>query len=276
MQMRSWLLRILRVLFIAVAAFLAFKMLEPEGLGWIVLVAAAAFALAWIAMRYAAIRKRRAQDAEADRWAEALMDPPLRPSAIREIRAAIERLNPTKKRDAHRHARLALVLAELLEADGEPLEALAVLRAVNDSALPERTALMVKHARAVALLSAGDVEGASAVLDELGVSGDRALDLRIRALRGLVLAEKGQGERALEIAEEVRVEAGEDADLRMEARTLKAVALDVLGERADAVRVMRALGEEMLGVLLVLGLPRVRELADAALDDEEEDLAGAE
>src|SRR5690606_23944928 len=118
---------------------------------------------------------------------------------------------------------------------------------------------MVRHARAVASLSAGDVEGAAARLDEVGRGGlDRELDLRIRALRGLVLAEKGEGTRALEIAEEVRLEAGSDADLRMEARVVKAVALDVLGEREDAIKVMRALGEEMLGVLLVLGLPRVK------------------
>ena len=121
---------------------------------------------------------------------------------------------------------------------------------------------------AVASLSAGDVESASSMLDELGgPSGDRALDLRIRALRGLVLAEKGEGARALELAEEVRVEAGSDPELRIEARVLKAVALDVLGEREDAIKVMRALGEEMLGVLLVLGLPRVKKLADLALDD---------
>ena len=73
--------------------------------------------------------------------------------------------------------------------------------------------------------------------------------------------------RALELAEELRVEAGSDPELRIEARVLKAVALDVLGEREDAIKVMRALGEEMLGVLLVLGLPRVKKLADLALDD---------
>ena len=50
---------------------------------------------------------------------------------------------------------------------------------------------------------------------------------------------------------------------------LKAVGLDALGDRDDAVTVMRGLGEEMLGVLLVLGLPRVKELADLALDDDE-------
>ncbi|HEY8427022.1 MAG TPA: hypothetical protein VIL20_01555, partial [Sandaracinaceae bacterium] len=122
--------------------------------------------------------------------------------------------------------------------------------------------------RAVAALSAGDVREASSLLDAIASCGDREIDLRVRALRGFVLAERGEAERALELAEELRIDAGSDADLRMEARVLKAVALDVAGDRADAVKVLRALGEEMLGVLLVLGLPRVRELADLALDDE--------
>lgn len=269
MQMRSWLLRIFRVAFIAVAAFLAFRALEPEGLGWVVLVVAGAGALAWIAWRLVQARRLAREDANADRWAEALMDPPLRPSAIRELRAELARLEPSRRKHAPRHARLSLVLAELLEADGEPSEALEALRTVDERALPERTLLMVRHARAVASLSAGDVESAAAMVSELHASGDRALDLRIRALRGLVIAEKGEGERALELAEEVRLEAGTDPELRMEARVLKAVALDVLGERAEAVKVMRALGEEMLGVLLMLGLPRVKELADLALDDDE-------
>lgn len=270
MQMRSWLLRVFRVAIIALAAFFAFRMLEPRGLGWVVLVVAGAAALAWIGWRMRRVNRQRKEDADADRWAEALMDPPLRPSAIRELRAAITAIDPAHRTHAPRHARLTLVLAELLEADGEPKEALEALRAVKDDALPERSATMVRHARAVASLSAGDVKAASAMLDELaGPSGDRGLDLRIRALRGLVLAEQGEGERALELAEELRVEAGSDPELRIEARVLKAVALDVLGEREDAIKVMRALGEEMLGVLLVLGLPRVKKLADLALDEDD-------
>lgn len=267
MQMRGWLMRILRVVFIGVAAWLAYQFLSPDGLGWIVPVVAAVAAAAWIAFRMLQLRRLRAEDAQADRWAEALMDPPLRPSAVRELRAQLDALDAKKR--ASRHARLTLVLAELLEADGDPKGAMEALERVQLDGLPERTKTMVRHARAVAALSAGDVGAASEMLDGLtGLSGDRDLDLRVRALRGFVLAEKGEAERALEIAEELRVDAASDADLRMEARVLKAVALDVSGDRADAVKVLRALGEEMLGVLLVLGLPRVRELADVALDED--------
>lgn len=268
MQMRRWLLRTLRVTFIAVAAFVAFNALAPMGFGWVVLLAAAIAAFAWFGIRVAHQRRARREDADVDRWAEALMDPPLRPSAIRELREALERVDPADRKRAPRHARLTLVLAELLEADGDPSDALDALRAVKEEVLPERTAAMVRHARAVASLSAGDVEGAAAMLEEIGVTGDRNLDLRVVALRGLLAAEQGQGERALELAEEVRIAAGSDAELRVEARVVKAVALEVLGDRDDAVRVMRALGEEMLGVLLVLGMPRVKKLADLALDDD--------
>ncbi|MCZ7684074.1 MAG: hypothetical protein M5U28_37005 [Sandaracinaceae bacterium] len=266
MQMRGWMFRILRVAFIAAAAWLAFHLLRPQGLGWTVPVAAAVAALAWIAFRMMQVRRHREEDSRADRWAEALMDPPLRPGAIRELRAELGALDG--KKHAARHARLTLVLAELLEADGDPAAAREALGAVRLGALTERTRTMVQHARAVAALSAGDVEGAAELLDALAPVGERELDLRVRALRGFVLAEKGEAERALELAEELRIDAASDADLRMEARVLKAVALDVAGDRADAVKVLRALGEEMLGVLLVLGLPRVRELADLALDED--------
>ncbi len=252
--------------FIGIAAWLAFKMLQPEGLGWLVPLLGALGALAWIAHRFVRARRRRAEDAQADRWAEALMDPPLRPAAIRELR---DRIGELGARTDPRRARLALVLAELLEADGDPRAALDALAPLDLGALPQRIAAMVRHARAVASLSAGEVEAAEAILDDLdGPTGDRSVDLRIRALRGALAAERGRGEQALDVAEELRIEAANDPELRTEARVLKALALDALGDRGEAVKVMRALGEEMLGVLLVLGLPRVRELADLALDDE--------
>lgn len=264
--MRGWLFRILRVVFLGIAAWLAFHWLAPLGLGWAVPVAAAVIALVWVGLRYRRLQQQRASDAAADRWAEALMDPPLRPQAVRGLRDELARVRPVG-RDAVQHARLSLVLAELLEADGDPQGALEALRAVSLPAVPERTRAMVRHARAVASLSAGDVDAAAHELDAIGGStGDRDIDLRVRALRGLIAVERGEAEHALELAESLRIDAGSDGDLRLEARVLKAAALDALGERDDALAVMRALGEEMLGVLLVLGLPRVRRLADEALD----------
>lgn len=266
MRMRGWLLRIVRVVFVGVAAWLTFHWLEPRGLGWVVPALAAAGVLAWVGLRYRHVRRQQASDAAADRWAEALMDPPLRPQAIRELRAELSGRRPRGRQGAVAHARLSLVLAELLEADGDPAGALAALRPVNEPALPERTRAMVRHARAVASLSAGDADAAARELEGIALTGQRDVDLRVRSLRGLVDVERGDAERALALAETLRVEAGSDAELRLDARVLEAAALDALGRRDDALAVMRALGEEMLGVLLVLGLPRVRRLADEALD----------
>lgn len=256
------MLRIMRIVFVGGAAWLAFHLLDPEGLGWLVPVVAIVLALLWIGYRYWRVRQHRAEDAEADRWASALLDPPLRPQAIAEIKKQRERAR------ASDHARLSLILAELLEADGDPNGAAAVLEEVDAAQLPERMAALVAHGRAVAALSAGNAEKAEAILDKLAPCGDRTVDLRVRLMRGAALAERGEGERALELADEARRDAGPDADLKMEARVLKAIALDALGDRADAVKVMRALGDEMLEVLLVLGLPRVKKLAEAALDAE--------
>ncbi len=270
LRMRSFALRLLRVTFFAIAAWLLFQLLDPMGLGWVVLLAFCVLAMIWLGYRFVRARQRQALDVQADRWAEALMSPPERPAAIRELREAIAKNAPASEKRAVTHAQLSLVLAELLEADGEPQAAMEVLDAIAVEDLPMRTAAMVRHARAVAALSAGDTERASKILAQLHAStGDRAVDLRVRLLRGLVAVEKGEGEKALALADECRVAAGDDPDLRVEARVLKALALDALGERDDALKVMRAIGREMLEVLLVLGLPRVRLLAEAALPDED-------
>ncbi len=272
MLVRGWLLRIGRVAVVAIAAYFAFRWLEPQGLGWVVLLVAGVAAAAWIGWRAYRIRRARAEDARADRWAQALMSPPERPAAVRELREAIAGLDLAKARSRTERAHLTLVLAELLEADGDPAGALEALEALPADALGERLAAVVRHARAVSHLSAGDPAAAREALDEApGRSGDRQVDLRIRMLRGLILAETGDAEGALEAAEHARDEAGDDADLRTEARLLKAAALDAAGDRPDALRVMAAVGDEMLEVLTVLGLPRIRGLAADALEAREDE-----
>lgn len=266
--MRGWILRGLRVVLVALAAWLAFQWLEPKGLGWVVLVAAGLFVAMWIGYRAALARRRRAEEAQADRWAEALMFPPERPQAVRELEAEIAALDPSAPKQAHRHARLTLVLAELLEADGEPLKALEALDRVDEDAVGERMTAVLGHARAVSWLSAGEPAKARQALDELpGPCGDRAVDLRVRMTRGLIAAEEGDAGEALEIARLARDEAGDDADLRLEARLLKAVALDAAGDREDARKVLHAVEDDMLEVLTRLGLPRVRRLSAEVLEE---------
>jgi hypothetical protein len=265
MKLRPWMLRVLRVVFVAALAWVGYRLLAPEGYGWVVPAVAAIVVAIWIAFRYVAIRRANADVARTDRWAEALLDPPRRPEAIREISARM----PAAK-DPSEHARLALVLAELLEADGEPKKAIAAIDAVPRRGLPVRARAMLAHAKAVASISAGDLDLARAALDDAPVPcGDPAIDARVELLSAVILAERGEGERALELAEKMRNASHHDADVRIEARVLKAVALDVLGDRDDALKVMRALGREMLEVLSVLGLPRVRELSQAALGEDE-------
>ncbi|HJL17747.1 MAG TPA: hypothetical protein RMH99_18930 [Sandaracinaceae bacterium LLY-WYZ-13_1] len=271
MRMRGWFLRVFRVVLVGGAAWLAFQWLEPRGLGWVVLLVAGLLVAMWIGLRAARIRGQRAEEARAERWAEALMIPPRRPAAVRELNAELDALDPSKPKQAHRFAHLSLILAELLEADGEPEKALEALDRIDDESLAERMAAVVRHARAVSWLSAGDPASARAALDELpGPCGDRAVDLRIRMMRGLIAAEEGDPEEALEIAQLARTEAGTDADLKLEARVLKAVALDAAGDPEDARKVLAALEDEMLEVLHTLGLPRVRRLAGAILQERED------
>ena len=262
----AWMLRVLRLALVAVAAYLAFHLLEPRGYGWTVLLGAGLLAAGWVGLRAWRVSRVRAEDARADAWAEALMRPERRPDAIRELEAELEAIDPTRR--AEDHARLTLVLAELLEADGRPGAAAEALARVRLGALDEVLGAVIHHARAVAALSAGDPAAAEAALDEvLGPSGDRAVDRRLRLLRGAVAVERGDPAAGLAIAEDVLDEVGSDRELATEARVLRAMAQDASGDHDGAIATMRRLGDEMLEVLAVLGLPRVRTLADEALAD---------
>ncbi|MGE3633683.1 MAG: hypothetical protein AB7P00_27525 [Sandaracinaceae bacterium] len=266
MRMRAGIMRIGRIAVIAVAAYLAFRWLEPQGRGWWVLVGAAIGTIIWIGIRAYRARKLRAEEERIDRFANALMTPSDRPAAIEELRAAIG-----SAKSAEERAQLRLSLAELLEADGDAAGALEALAPIERGSIGKRTTVIVAHARAVAHLSRGDADAAADALDDdAAPTGDRATDLRVKMMRGLIAAERGRFEEALEIAEHARDEAGSDADLKTEARIVRAMALDVRGEREAALRGMHAIGEEMLSVLAVLGLPRVRELAQSALDERDE------
>ena len=265
MRAKALLLRMLRLLTVAAAAYLGFRWLEPQGLGWVVFLVAGLGVAAWIGFRAVRIRRARAEDAQADRWAEALLVPEKRPEAMREIEAERALRQPENPKHAEDHARLTLVLAELLEAEGETDRALEALSEVALARLPDALRGATLHARAIAHLSAGDPDGAADALDAIGgATGVRDVDLRVRLARGLVHVERGEPEEALIVADEVRQESDGDRHLELEARVLKAVALAET-DREAALKAMAAIDDEMLEVLVVLGLPRVRALADDAL-----------
>lgn len=271
LQLRYGIVRLVLVALLAFLAWAAYAYLDPRGYGWVAAAAIGLIALAWFGLRWRRVRRARARDASADRWAEALMDPPRRPAATRELREEREKLDTNKGKEASRHARLTLVLAELLEANGKAKEAVEVLDEVNDEELEEVLGAIVRHARAVSHLSAGDPKAAAAALDALpGPCGDPNVDIRIRLMRGLIAAESGDTDEALEIARFAREEVRGEADLELEARVLEAVALDASGQREDALTVMARVGDDMLDVLLVLGLPRVKRLAAAVIESRDE------
>jgi len=267
--MRAGIYRVLRIAVVAAAAVFGYRWLAPMGFGWVVPVVGGAVLLAWLGARLWRVRRERRRDAQADRWADALVHSAGRADAIAELRA--ERAKQLPKEPAE-HAHLSLVLAELLEADGDAEGAIAVLEDVRSAGLTPSLAAVLRHARAVAHLSAGDPEAARATLDEEPEpSGDRAIDLRIRMMRGLIEAETGNPAEAKRVAAEARDDALDDEDLRLEARVLAAVAFDAAGQRPQALKRMRRLGNEMLEVLVLLGLPRVRGLAVEALEDRPSD-----
>ncbi|MCA9580632.1 MAG: hypothetical protein KC416_02485, partial [Myxococcales bacterium] len=116
------------------------------------------------------------------------------------------------------------------------------------------------HARALLCLRRDEGEAALLELSEQR-TGDEDLDLRLELLRGAALVQTGDAEGGLATATRVRRRAGARAELVVEARVLRAMALDAVGDRAEALEVVRSLGKPMLRVLLGMGLPRAKALA---------------
>lgn len=266
------MLPILRVSLLAVGAYFAFRLLEPRGYGWTVGVFLGGLALLFGALVWRRRSRIKADEARSDAWADAMMNPDKRGAVVASLRAEIALQDPVKDADAH--ARLSLMCAELLEADGDASRARAVLDATQPSELEPDFAGVIRHARAVAALSDGDLDAADAALDGIGGPvGDRTVDLRVRILRGALAAERGDAGQALQIAQDAMDEAGSDTDLKAEARVLKAIAEDAGGDAEAALATLRRLGDDMLEVLKQLGLPRARALAAKTLERMAEDEA---
>lgn len=263
MKRFGWGLRIARLALVGLAAWMAYHWLAPSGRGWWVPAVAGGLALLWAAALLWRRRVRRREDARAERWATALMTPALRAEVIAELESEVSGCDPVAKPSHHAHR--SLTLAELLEADGRAEAATDVLEEIRSDALSTRLAAVVSHARAVAWLSAGQPNRAVTALNESpSLIGDPVVALRIRLLRGLIAVEQGDTERAFELVEDVRDELGDNPELRTEALVLEAVALEAKGDESAALAALREVGADMLEVLVLLGLPRVRALARRA------------
>ncbi len=259
-MMKRHAFRVLRLMAVALVAWVAYAWLDARGEARLLLPVALVVTLAVIGLGWWRRRRRGA----GERYLEAMFDPDKRTRAIREVRARFDAEAPATTAACSEHAATALLLAELLDADGQIDEARAVLEAVPAEGLPAADAAMVIHGRAVAALRAGDAEAAERWLGERPrSSGDPELDMRLELLEAAAGVERGRAEEAMEIATRIRRRAGGDADMVTEARVVRASALDALGRRDEALEVLRSLGPEVVAALAAVGPPRVRALAEA-------------
>jgi hypothetical protein len=184
---------------------------------------------------------------------------------IAELEQACRRLLPLTHRTRSEHARLAVLSAELLDAAGEYVRAMAIVDALSLNGLLPLELGLVRHTRAVIHLRASDAQGALAALSAREPCGDRELDERLLLLEAYARIELGDA--AAGVAAAKRLLDAEDAheSVLTEARVVWAAALDADGKRDEALVIMRGLGRETLEPLSELGQPRARVLAQAAL-----------
>lgn len=266
--MRQLVLRLARIMAAALLASALIAWATSRGLGWLGWALAAGLLSAVLGASVArALRdgtRRREQ-----RWEVAIHQSQGRARAIAEVRRAIRRLIPVRQRTRGEHTRLSLLLADLLDADGQVEEASQVADGLSLSALSPLDGALVRHTRAVTHLRASDPEGALAALSERTPSGDLELDQRLSLLETYARLELGEAQRALTVAGELESHQGTDESVVVEARVVRAAALDALGRREEALVALAALGREALVPLSELGQPRVRALAKVVLESYE-------
>jgi len=249
---------------VALVAWGAFVLLEPHGLGWLVIPIAVVATLGVAGVRFWMLRRGGMAAAREAIWAEATIDDEKRPTAIAEVREARAKLDPSSEKQRGDHARLSVLLAQLLDADGDNAQAQRVLEDVDLGRLKPIDAAVVRHGRAAMKLRAEDWAGALAALGKGNRTGARELDLRLDLLEASARLELGQTDRAMKTATRVRRAAGADEELMVEARVVRAAALDKSGQRDEAVKVIQSLGPDLISMLSMLGQRRVRELAAEA------------
>ncbi len=263
--MRALAIRIFRIFAIALLAYVAIAWAYQSGRLWLGYTIAVAILSAWLGFSLLRIGKTARARREA-RWEEAIFDGLKRTRVIHEVQRAIKKLTPVRQRSRVEHAKLSILLAELLDAQGDYPEAMAAVDSLALDALPPLEAGLVRHTRAVTHLRGGDAPGALRALAARALSGDRELDQRLTLLEAYAQIEAGQIEQGLHTADEIARQQGIDASVVTEARVVRAAALDALGRREEALVMLAALGRDALAPLSELGHPRVRSLAQTVLD----------
>ncbi len=249
-------LRVLRIVFVAVLAFGAYRLLAPRGLAWVMIPVALGVSALLALIEVLRWRRRRARARLDAQWEDALLEPSLRPAAIGSLRSRL-----AASRDTTDRACLRVALAELLDADGQSDEAADVLADVDVAALPAVDAAVVRHARAEIALRRGAPDAAKDALTGRPLTcGDDELDVRLDLLEAQVEIERGGAEPALRVAVRIAAGAAADADLARDATVVQACALDALGRRDEALALLRGVDAELRPVIAALGAPRVRAL----------------
>lgn len=253
---------VLRIVFVAGVAFLLYHALAHFGYGWAMIPIALVAVGLWAAETWRMGNKRREREASWDRWEAAVMDEDARPTAIQEVREALRaayRLGPRLKID---QAHLSVILAELLDASGRAEEACDVLGRVKVDELDDARRGVVRHAKAVAQISAGRFEEAEATVRAHRSSGEPDVDARIELLSRMLKLERGEAEAALEGLDAVlRKVPDDETGLADDVLVVRAACLDALGKKDEAHAELKKLDPRVLASLAKLGAPRVRALA---------------
>lgn len=258
---RIWIARSGMLLGLALAGWVAWYFLAPLGLGWIVW-ALAGLVAAFIALELALRARRRGIDARAlERWQASQAEPGARRAAIREVRSRIERARRYGSRFVVEHARLATILAELLESDERAAEAIAALASVPVDALDPLHGAVVRQARAQAYLAAGDLDGAEATLAAAPArTGEEVLDASLMLARAWVALGRARLDEAEEAARAVAAKAEPNDELHDEAQAILATSAHERGDHERARALLATLDEPGRDRLTRLGPRSVREI----------------
>jgi hypothetical protein len=262
---RVYGLRVLRVFALACVVYAAIVGLRAAGYGRLGL--AVGFGCVVLALAYSMYEARRAGRVRREQlWERAIYQPELRDRAVVQLEQALGRLTPITHANRSEHARLSVMLSELLDSQARYDAAIATIDAVELTSLSMLEVGLVRHTRAVTHLRAGDAAGALRALTRRELSGDIELDQRLLLLEAYARIELGEVEWGLATAERIILAPGTHESVVAEARVVRAAGLDAAGRREEALVVLMALGRDILAPLAELGQPRARELAKAALE----------
>lgn len=249
----------------AAVAWVLYHVLAHFGYGWVMVPLGIVVALLWALESWRMGQRRKERVAAWDRWEAAVLDDAARPTAIQEVREELRKAFRLGSRLRVDQAHLSVILAELLDASGRAEEACEVLARVPLDELDASRRAVVRHAKAVAQISAGRHDEAEATLRAHKPPTEPDLDARFELLGRMLRIEKGEAEAALEGLDGVLAKVpGDETGLADDVLVVRAACLEALGRRDEALAEMRKLEPVVLASLAKVGAPRVRALAERA------------